>query len=79
MRVLEELTAVAIDLGRHEHGADLLATARRARLDEDKPLSPAWRTEVDGLVAQVGTRHGTPLGTRRAVALAHSLAGNGRS
>jgi hypothetical protein len=40
MRVMEELAAVALALGRVDDCADLLATAREARLRDGKPLSP---------------------------------------
>ena len=73
MRVLEELAAVAIDLGQHQHGADLLATADHARRQEHKPLSPACRLEIERLIAQVSARRGVPLETPQATLLAHSL------
>jgi hypothetical protein len=74
MRVLEELAAVAIDLGQLQHGADLLATARRARHVEHKSLSPACRIEVGHHNAQVSTLRGVPLETQQATDLAHRLA-----
>ena len=58
MRVLEELAAVAIDLGRHQHGADLLATADHARQHEHKPPSPTCRVEIDHLRTQISALRG---------------------
>ena len=75
-RVLEELAAVSISLGRYQDGADLLATARAARQREHMPLSPACRVEIDELSTQVGALRGVALTTTEATELAHSLAGS---
>ena len=73
MRVIEELAAVSISLGRHQDGADLLATARAARQSEHMPLSPACRVEIDALQTMVGALHATKLSLSDATALAHSF------
>ena len=73
-RVLEELAAVSISLGRYQDGADLLATSRAARQSEHMPLSPACQVEIDELSTQVGALRGVAMSTTEATELAHSLA-----
>ena len=74
MRVVEELAAVALALGRREDAADLLATARETRQREHKPLSPACRTEVTQIEETVGRTHGKPLDPADVLAVAFSMA-----
>jgi predicted ATPase/class 3 adenylate cyclase len=74
MRVVEELAAIALSLGRRQDAADLLATAREARHRSHKPLSPALQTELNGISAKLGDLHGTPLEASHVSALAHSMA-----
>jgi hypothetical protein len=61
MRVLEELAAVALALGRRDDAADLLATARQARQDSHKPLSPACRPDLAVLESTVADLTGITL------------------
>ena len=58
MRVLEELGAVALALGRADHFANLLATAREARWREEKPPSPLCRARIDALQGRARQRRG---------------------
>jgi hypothetical protein len=74
MRVVEELAAVALELGRPDASADLLATAGVMRERDGRPLSPAGRHEVDALRARLGDRTGEVLEVGAVVALAHALA-----
>jgi hypothetical protein len=73
MRVVEELAAVALALGRTDDSADLFATARVERRRDGRPLSPACRREVDAMSAMLGGRTGEELEVADLVALAHSL------
>jgi predicted ATPase/class 3 adenylate cyclase len=74
MRVIEELAAVALALGRAGDAADLLATARAARERDHRPLSPACAREVDALSVLLGERQGRVLDTGAVIGLTHSLA-----
>ena len=73
MRVVEELAAVALAIGKRQDGADLLATAREARHREHKPLSPACRPEVDALQTSVADMRGNALATPQVITVARSL------
>jgi hypothetical protein len=74
MRVLEELAAVAFALGQRDDSANLLATAQRARQDDEKALSPLCRASVETLQTRLGDRHGMLLGPADVQELAQSLA-----
>jgi predicted ATPase/class 3 adenylate cyclase len=73
MRVLEELAAVAVSLGRRQDASNLLATATEARKRETKPPSPAWHNEVDTFRLALADLHGTPLDASSVRDLAHSI------
>jgi hypothetical protein len=73
MRVVEELAAIALALGRNEDCSILLATARASRRREHKPLSPNCRREVEDLEAAVAEIDGTALSTAEVLARARSL------
>ena len=73
MRVVEELAAVALTIGKRQDGADLLATASEARHREHKPLSPACRPEVDALQKSVADMRGNALATPQVLTVARSL------
>jgi hypothetical protein len=73
MRVVEELAAIALALGRNEDCSILLATARAFRRREHKPLSPNCRREVEDLEAAVAEFDATALSTAEVLARARSL------
>jgi hypothetical protein len=54
MRLLEEAVAVAVDLGRVDDGADLLATAKALRAEHVMPVSPTRRPEIAATERVVG-------------------------
>jgi predicted ATPase len=56
MRVLEELAAVALELGHPQAAADLLVSSDERRERDGKPVSPARRGEIDELRARVDAR-----------------------
>jgi hypothetical protein len=73
MRVLEEIAAVSVALGRREHAADLLTTAREWRATYRRPLSPACQPHITAVSAMLDDLRGNSLAPSQVRSLLNSF------